>query len=71
MSVVTGPEDHWPVVGVLALPDVNTEVVGFSVVEVLSGSWDVSESHVRLSVPSSEHEVVASGDSGGIVVGQD
>ena len=71
MAVVASPENHWPVVGVLALPDVDTEVVGFSVVDVVSGSGDVSESHVSLAVPSSQDEVVASGDSSGIVVGQD
>jgi len=71
VAVVACPVDHWPVVGVPALPDVNTEVVGLTVVKVLSSSWDVSDSHISLSVPGSEHEVVASGDSGSVVVGED
>ena len=34
------------------------------------GSWDVPESHVSLTVPGSEDQVVTSGDSGGCVIGQ-
>jgi len=71
VAIVARPEDHGPVVGVLSLPDVNTEVISFSVVDVVSCSGDVSESHVSLAVPSSQDEVVASCDSSGIVVGQD